>query len=74
MKVYEAICYDLQYQIIFANQQRLHKERFYILSIAFSIFSIRLITAGAVVDFFEIQTVSCIEHFGHSKIPLTFYP
>ena len=45
-----------------------------LLSIASSIFSIRLIiTACAVEIFFEIQIVFCIDPFGHSKIPLTFY-
>ena len=46
-----------------------------LLSIAFSIFSIRLMTACLVENFFfEIQIVFCIEpFFGHSKIPLTFY-
>ena len=28
---FEAICYDLQYQMLFANQQRLHKQTFYYL-------------------------------------------
>ena len=44
-----------------------------LLSIAFSIFSIRLITACAVEIFFEIEIVFHIESFGHSKIPLVFY-
>ena len=44
-----------------------------LLSTAFAIFSIRLITACAVEKFFEIQIVFDIEPFSHSKIPLTFY-
>ena len=44
-----------------------------LLSIVFSIFSIGLITACAVENFFEIQIVFYIEPFGHSKTTLTFY-
>ena len=31
VEVYEAICYDLQYQMLFESQQRLHKQKFYYL-------------------------------------------
>ena len=44
-----------------------------LLYIAFSILTIRLITACAGEIFFEIQIVFHIESFGHSKIPLVFY-
>ena len=44
-----------------------------LLSIAFSILTIRLITACGGEIFFEIQIVFHIESFGHSKIPLVFY-
>ena len=31
VKVHEAICYDQLYQMLFANQQRLHKQKVYYL-------------------------------------------
>ena len=45
----------------------------FLLSIAFSIFSIRLITACAHVVEIFFWNPKLIEPFGYSKIPLTFY-
>ena len=67
MKQYVMI-YSIQYQMLFASQKTKT-----LLATAFSIFSIKLITACAIENYFEIQIVFYTGFFGHSKIPLAFY-
>ena len=64
---------NLIYSIKYFLQVRKTPRTNILLSIAFSIFSIKLITECAVKFYFGIQIAFYIEPFGHSKIPLTFY-
>ena len=62
VRVYEAICYDLQFKILFASQQKLRKQTIYYL-LSFQNFQCAI--ECAIEKYFEIKTVF--------KIPLNFY-